>query len=201
MRRFDKNKNIAKVNLLSEQRYLKSKGLLNEVVSELILSTDMLINKIPFLKRFTLDDDSDSDFILFTYEKHVKDVEVSNQLFNDIAVHYEEYGVNIENFDVDVYFEIILRFDKNGYDYSVNLIPILQIKVKNEINDYGRFKIFMEKLIQHYEVEYPNLIKDKFSLHTEINKQNFDDKITEINKLLYKLSQQLDLKFGEFNLL
>jgi hypothetical protein len=101
----------------------------------------------------------------------------------------------IENFDVDVYFEIILRFDKNGYDYSVNLIPILQIKVKNEINDYGRFKIFMEKLIQHYEVEYPNLIKDKFSLHTEINKQNFDDKITEINKLLYKLSQQLDLKF------
>jgi len=35
MRRFDKKINIDKVNLLAEQRYLKSKGLLNENVSEL----------------------------------------------------------------------------------------------------------------------------------------------------------------------
>ena len=30
MRRFDKNKNIKKANLLAERRYLKSKGLINE---------------------------------------------------------------------------------------------------------------------------------------------------------------------------
>jgi hypothetical protein len=30
MRRFDKTKNMTKVNLLAEQRYLTSKGLINE---------------------------------------------------------------------------------------------------------------------------------------------------------------------------
>jgi len=30
MRRFDKKKNIQKVNLISEQRYLESKGLIKE---------------------------------------------------------------------------------------------------------------------------------------------------------------------------
>jgi len=30
MRRFDKKRNIAKVNLLAEQRYLESKGLISE---------------------------------------------------------------------------------------------------------------------------------------------------------------------------
>lgn len=34
MRRFDKNKNIKKANLLVEQRYLNSKGLINENDSE-----------------------------------------------------------------------------------------------------------------------------------------------------------------------
>jgi len=46
MRRFDKNQNIAKANLLLEQRYLESKGLINKIkrideseINELELST------------------------------------------------------------------------------------------------------------------------------------------------------------------
>ena len=31
MRRFDKNKNIARANILAEQRYLESKGFVNEI--------------------------------------------------------------------------------------------------------------------------------------------------------------------------
>jgi hypothetical protein len=34
MRRFDKNENIRKANMLAEQRYLKSKGLISENDSE-----------------------------------------------------------------------------------------------------------------------------------------------------------------------
>lgn len=197
MRRFDKITNINKANILAEQRYFKLKGLINENIS-----TDLLINKIPFLKRFELDPDSDSDFILFTYNKKVEGIEVSNQLFKNISIHLGDYGneSNIENFNVDVDFEIVLRFDNYGSGYEVNLIPTLIVKVKNEINIPDRFKAFYEKLINHYEVGYPNLIKEKFSLHTQINNDNLDEKITEINKLLYKLSQQLDLKFGEFKL-
>jgi hypothetical protein len=199
MRKFDKIKNIQMANILVEQRYLEYKGLINEEVS-----TDLLMNKIPFLKRFELDPDSDSNFILFTYNKKVKDVEVSNQLFKNISVHLGDYGneSNIENFNVDVDFEIVLRFDNYGGTYDVNLIPNLLINVinKNEFNIPEKFKSFYVKLIEHYEIEYPNLIKKEFSLHTQINNNNLDEKITEINELLYKLSQKLDLKFGEFKL-
>ena len=34
MRRFDKNKSVKKANLLAEQRYLESKGLINENIGE-----------------------------------------------------------------------------------------------------------------------------------------------------------------------
>jgi hypothetical protein len=77
---------------------------------------------------------------------------------------------------------------------------LINVINKNEFNIPEKFKSFYVKLIEHYEIEYPNLIKKEFSLHTQINNNNLDEKITEINELLYKLSQKLDLKFGEFKL-
>ena len=50
MRRFDKNINIGKANLLAEQRYLESKGILKEMISGPTIDiegvTDSLVNTI-----------------------------------------------------------------------------------------------------------------------------------------------------------
>jgi hypothetical protein len=61
MRRFDKNKNIRKVNLLAEQRYLKSKGLLreDEIIVEPEVEAPTTDNRVPNIpttdaKNFTI---------------------------------------------------------------------------------------------------------------------------------------------------
>jgi hypothetical protein len=42
MRRFDKKQNIAKANILTEQRYLQSKGLIKEDVNQIIKKKEMV---------------------------------------------------------------------------------------------------------------------------------------------------------------
>jgi len=46
MRRFDKNKNIKEANLLSEQRYLTSKGMTNETDTMSVLISKLLHSRI-----------------------------------------------------------------------------------------------------------------------------------------------------------
>ena len=51
MRRFDKKKNISKVNLLAEQRYLVSKGLITEDINEMDYSRDIVLKDFNFLNK------------------------------------------------------------------------------------------------------------------------------------------------------
>lgn len=64
MRRFDKKHNIAKVNLLAEQRYLESKGLITEGVQKTDSDIDELANEI--IKRAKGDIKVENDLIIKT---------------------------------------------------------------------------------------------------------------------------------------
>lgn len=60
MRRFDKNDNIRKANLLVEQRYLQSKGLVNEFEEENSVYSRMQQNDMNYEKEYLNSEDENT---------------------------------------------------------------------------------------------------------------------------------------------
>jgi hypothetical protein len=86
MRRFDKKRNIAKVNLLAEQRYLESKGLISE--------------------SFEISEDVSIDEELYTENVNENKFDLTNptvmgEFFNDLIGVWTKYcGQNANNYAI-----------------------------------------------------------------------------------------------------
>ena len=94
MRRFDKNENMRKANLLAEQRYLTSKGLINESYDEVTVN-NIDENRFKHWKR--------------QYEELLRNPQISN-FVNNFKKYRDQALGNVE-FEVKPAFsDVIVRF-------------------------------------------------------------------------------------------
>lgn len=99
MRRFDKTKNIKKINILAERRYLQSKGLLKENYNIENLSNEDYVQN--FLDNFYVG----LDDIQYDLEK----------LFVDFNLKYYDDDINSS-------YSVEMIFDVEGFSMNVILI-------------------------------------------------------------------------------
>jgi hypothetical protein len=135
MRRFDKKHNISKVNLLAEQRYLQSKGLINENIDEISgelkrSAFDAAINKYNKTADWDVANKSkygDQAKLAMTHisPEVERDIESFAKRF-DLSVSFNKAVGDERNVPyINLYFnkagELV---DNNNYQFMINILPM-----------------------------------------------------------------------------
>jgi hypothetical protein len=207
MRRFDKNENIRKVNLLVEQRHLQSKGLIYESII-----IENFINSYKLLLELNFNDSPDEDLpggkrtIIFTKnDSYPSSQGNTHGLLSHAIKHYLEFQPEYVNgllekianiirqeagelYMVDNSGNVVLDGDKAKKEINNNVIlntlDMIQDKVKNTktLSD-------IEKKIHTYTEEmakkYQELVSQKMNSSVDIDaNQNVADDAIKNNKIV-----------------
>jgi hypothetical protein len=141
MRRFDKAKNIDKVNLLAEQRYLQSKGLLKENYNLEGLSNDDYVKH--FLDNFYVglhDMESDLDNLYVEFKLKYNDDDEDSRYWVDIDFDIDGSSIKVNRISFDIGWdeekEEFLRTFNLKYNDSFK--PVIDFINKEFISRYNK---------------------------------------------------------------
>lgn len=151
MRRFDKDKNMLKANRLSEQRYLKSKGLISE--NKLMLEepefNDLNLNNIWNRLKVTLDDTSVNNNekqrilnLINNGQKGYANLTQTQreQLYNKSVKHLE--NLEKQKTQTDDYLKQKQQQEKEGKEFETQTSP-------------NGIKLFWDNIGNNYAIYFP----------------------------------------------
>ena len=160
MRRFDKTKNILKANLLAEQRYLESKGLIKEDTDIMVVNNlDELKNKIDEAGYNPETCLIDECFDVVFKHKEPLDIVNDNREYGHYLSHPDEYAeAFIEKMKM-VGGPVDLSIEK------INKLIILFIIIENSKS--------IESIIK--DINKDSIMIDTYMLHRYINLYDIED--------------------------
>lgn len=146
MRRFDKKQNIAKANILTEQRYLQSKGLIKE-------GDKMDINKVARELYSLLKSNNNIEVSLQNSNERGKSgtnlVNASDRSYSKSVGKYSRYEFVAKNKEDNIQCNMMVYDDRNERVLAVDVIG-----VENNINN--TINLIKNKYMNTYDIHVGN---------------------------------------------